>query len=295
MGQSRPSLASEIVNHVLDDISNAHPDVARHVFQFASYAESLLSRIPGYQSTDSDTRCLWSGYKPSICSREELGLTIPSVSHLKHTNERLAAKYNPSTRLTMGTCTSFCPSENQYSPQIEAHPTHTTACTGTESTSPSMQERRSSSDVPPSYEDLHPHRLATPNSERKANRRVDYPSSPKQYQPSKSVSFAGTSPTETKQSRHERKTANSSRESSLPRRPGELDATLGNYPVQGELPGYPGPCRGDSGGPSIDGIGGAGSGRNNDGIGGGGGGGVGGDGGGGGGVGGIDLGGCQLQ
>jgi hypothetical protein len=176
----------------------------------------------------------------------------------------------------MGTCTSFCPSEDPHLPQIEANPTPTTACTGTESSSATKFEQPSVSTAPSSYEDLYPHRLATPNSEQKADGRIESPSYPKQYQPSKSVYFAATSPTETNFPRNQSETSDSSRESSLPKRPGQMDATPGYYPVQDELPGHPSFCRGDSGGPSIDGVGGAGSGWNVDGIAGGGGGGGGG-------------------
>jgi hypothetical protein len=77
-----------------------------------------------------------------------------------------------------------------------------------------------------------------------------------------------------------------------------MDVNLNGYPIKDQLPGYNVSCVGDSGGPSIDGIGGAGSDWNVDSTGGGnnlgGGGGVGGDGGSDG-VGGIDLGGCQTQ
>jgi hypothetical protein len=249
MGQNEISLASTIVADVLDDISNRHPNATRLAFEFASYAESLLSRISRYQSTNSDTR-----------SRTSLGLTRPSVSHLQHTIERLAAKYNPSNRLKMGTCASSCSNRAQSFPQIEDHPTHTNACTGTESPSATIPEQHSVSAAPPSYEDIYPLGLATPDPQRKPRRPIESPSYPEQQQPMKCFSIASTSPTETKHSRTKSETSNSSRESSPTRRPGEMDATLSNYPVQGELPGCPGPCRGDSGRPSVDGIGGAGSG-----------------------------------
>jgi hypothetical protein len=270
MGQNRPSLVSAIITDVLEDISKAHPKAARRALECASYAESLLSRIPGYQSTDFNSPSWWSRYKPSEKSSNRLSFTRPSGSRARDIIDRLAAKYKPSNRLTMGTCTSFCPSETQHSSRIEPHTTQTTACTGTESPSATQSEQHSVSAAPPSYEDMYPQRLGTPNSERKANRRIDILSSPKQYQPSESVSIAATSPTETKYPRNQSETSDSSRESSLPKRPGQMDATPGYYPVQGELPGYPGFCRGDSGGPSI------GSGWNFDGIAGGGGGGGGG-------------------
>jgi hypothetical protein len=153
MGQTRPSLASTIFTHVLDNISQEHPNATRRVVQFAS---SLLSR--GHQSTDYDTTSLWSGNRPSIYSRKSLDPTGPSISHARDIIERLVDKYKPSNRLTTGTCTSFCPSETQYSPRIEANPTQTTACNGTETGLATTSGKSSLSAPPPSYEHLYPTR-----------------------------------------------------------------------------------------------------------------------------------------
>jgi hypothetical protein len=286
MGQNRPSLVSAIITDVLEDISKAHPKAARRALECASYAESLLSRIPGYQSTDSNSPSWWSRYKPSENSSNRLSFTRPSGSRARDIIDRLAAKYKPSNRLTMGPCTSFCPSETQYSSRIEAHPTQTTACIGTESPSATQSEQHSVSATPPSYEDISSLGLVSPHPQRKVKRPIDSPAYPEQHQLSKTVSIAGTSPTESKYSRNRSDTSSSGRESSPSRRPGNMDVNLNAYPIKEELPGHDAPCVGNSDGTSIDGIGGARVDLNVDGIGGGGGGGGGG---------GIDLGGCQFQ
>ena len=160
----------------------------------------------------------------------------------------------------MGTCTSFCPSESQHSPQIEAHLTHTTTCTGTESPSATIPEQSSVSIAPPSYGDIYPLGLVTPHPHRKPKRPIESPSDPGQHQPSKSFSIAGTSPTESKHSRNKSEPSSSGRDSSPSRRPGEMDVNLNAYPIKDELSGHHAPCVGDSGGPSVDGKGGTSSG-----------------------------------
>jgi hypothetical protein len=124
----------------------------------------------------------------------------------------------------------------------------------------SMSERPSVNAAPPSYEEIHPIGLATPNALRKVKRPIDSPSYPQYHQSLKSVSIAGASPPESKHSRNISDTSSSGRESSPSRRPGDMDVNLNAYPIKDELPGYHAPCVSDSGGLSVDGKGGASSG-----------------------------------
>jgi hypothetical protein len=257
MGQRRPSFASSLVTHVLSNLSEEHPTATRRALQFASYAGSLFSR--GNQSTNSDALSLWSRYKPSIYLSKSLGATESSVSDFQHTLERLAARYKPSDRLTMGTYTSLCPTQTQCSPRIEAHPTQTTAFTDTESSSATMSEKPSVSAVLPSYEDLDPTKFATTDSLQEAKRPTDPPSCSEQYHSSKSVSFADTSLADSYCPQNKSKTSSCSRGSSPPKRPGDMDAKLNAYPVEDGPAGSDGPCLTGCGGPAVDGMEGAGS------------------------------------
>jgi hypothetical protein len=254
MGQSEPSLASSILKDVLSNITKEHPNTTRLALQFASYAGTFFSR--GDQSTNADAPSLWSRYIPSLYSGESVGVTGPSVSNFKYTLERLAASYEPSDRLTMGTCTSFCPTQTQCSPRIEAHPTQATTCTATESPSATMSEKDSVSAVLPSYEDLYPTDFATPNSLQEAKRPTDPPSCSEQYHASNSVSTADAGLADSDCSRNKSKTSSCSQASSPPRRPGDMDANLNAYPVEDGPAGSDGPCLTGSDGPSLDGLGG---------------------------------------
>lgn len=159
---SKPSFASSIASHMLDNLSEEYPNATRRALEFASFAGKALSR--GYQSIGSEASYLCSLYPSSLFSGKSLDLATPVKSRTQVSIERMAENYKPRNRLTSAACSSSSRSPTQSSPPTQDHPTETFACTSTESPSATMSIQPSIvSTAPYTYEDLYSKGLASHN------------------------------------------------------------------------------------------------------------------------------------
>jgi len=256
--QSESSFISSIASQMLDNMSEKYPNSTRRALKFASFAGTALSQR--YQSTVSEASSLWSQYRCSLFSGKSLDLATPVKSRTQVIIERMAEKYEPRSRLTLGACSSSSPVATQYSPRIQDHPTQTTACTSTESPSATISIQPSIvSTARYTGEILYSRGFACHNSQRDVEYPIGSPSYPEQGHSLIPVLHNGTSPPGSDHSERSSETSSSSRQSSASNRLGNMDVNLNDYPVKDELPFDHEPCLGDSEGASIDAIGDTGS------------------------------------
>jgi len=259
--QSEVSFASSILTRLLDDLSQEHPNAKRRALKFASFAGTALSQR--YQSIVSEASSLWSRYRCSLFSGKSLDLATPVKSRTQVIIERMAEKYKPRSRLTLGACSSLSPIATRYSPRSQDDPTQTIVCTSTESPSATMSIQPSIvSTALYTSEGPYSRRLASHNSQRDVKYPIGSSSYPEQHHSPNPVFHNGTSPPVFYHSEMSSETSSSSRESSPSKRLGNMDINLNNYPVRDELPEDQGPSVIDSDGASMDGDGDLGSGLN---------------------------------